>query len=380
MRTDARRYFDALTTDGVERVEVNGPPVAFRIWKAGANVTDHGPTVFSERSAELLMAEQSTRGNRFSIDVDHMSLDKSAPLENHQAVGWFSLAVRDGELWATDIEWVNDSIRDGLTRGAWKYMSPAYDVDDSGEVTSFLNLSLTANPATHSTTALASREAITRSSRMTAKATAMKWGDIKAALDGDDEDKKAAAYAAIQAAFPDKEPDGDEGEKKDADEPEKKETKASEDEPEKKDSEEEPEKKDSTLAAALAEVNRLAATVARLEKKDETNERKSLLASRPDFAPELVKILEKAPMSMVRDTVAKLPKGPASLRTTETTQATRPGSTDGGSRLPPEESRKLAERMGLRTATAAIGWDPNMRTTRVFPALAGVANSKKEGV
>jgi phage I-like protein len=204
MRTDARRYFDALTTDGVERAEPDGPPTAFRIWKSGSNITDHGPTIFSERSASLLLAEQSTRGNRYSIDIDHMSLDKSAPLANHAAVGWFSLAVRNGELWATDIEWVNDEIRAGLTRGAWKYMSPAYDVDKQGVVTKFLNLSLTANPATHSTTALASRRATQKDPRKMAKANkaGMKWGDIKAALDGEDEDAKATALRRDQGCVP----------------------------------------------------------------------------------------------------------------------------------------------------------------------------------
>ncbi len=380
MRTDGRRYFDALTTDGVERSEANGPPTAFRIWKQGSNVTDHGPTIFSERSASKLLEEQARRGNRFSIDVDHMSLDKSAPLENHQAVGWFSLDVRAGELWATDIEWVNDTIRAGLTKGAWKYMSPAYDVDDDGEVTSFLNLSLTANPATHATTALASREAQTqRKTRMTAKAEAMQWGDIKAALDGDDEDKKASAYAAIKAAFPDKEPDGDEGEKKkEGDDSEKKDSKASEDEPEKRDAEDEPEKKDSTVAAALAEVNRLSAKVRDLEKKNETDERKSLLASRPDFAPELVTILAKAPIALVREHVAKLPKTAAVTRSTETIQATRSGDAGAASRLAPAASQALAERMGLRKSAAAIGWDPNMKTTRVFPV--GAVAAKKESV
>ncbi len=203
-RTNTRRFFDSLTTDGVERAEANGPPTAFRIWKQGSNVTDHGPTIFSDRSAELLAAEQATRGNRYSIDVDHMSLDKSAPIENHAAVGWFSLEVRAGELWATAIEWVNDTIRAGLSKGAWKYMSPAYDVDEDGEVISFLNLSLTANPATHATTALASRGAHSKDPRKMAKAKAagMKWGDIKAALDGEDEDAKASALRGNQGGVP----------------------------------------------------------------------------------------------------------------------------------------------------------------------------------
>ncbi len=369
---------DALSTDGVERTEPSGPPTAFRVWKAGANTTDHGPTLFTERSAKLLLEDQARRGNRYSFDINHLALNKNAPLESQRAVGWFDIEVRGGELWAVNCEFA-DFVRDGLTKDppAWRYHSPAYDVTDDGEVISLLNIAITNTPATWGVTALASREASAeRKNRM---ATAMKGSDIIAALEGDDEDKKAAAEAAVKAAFPEEEPK-DEGESKeeDGDEPEKKD---GEEEPEKKaarSAEDEPEKKDSTLAAALAEVNRLASKVAGLEKKNEADERKTLLASRPDFSPELVTLLAKAPMSMVRDSVAKLPKTAAASRSTESVQATRPGDAGAANRLAPDASQKLAERMGLRKSAAVIGWDPNMKTTRVFPVLAGVSAAKKE--
>ncbi len=378
------RRLDALSTEGVERAEPGGPPTAFRIWKAGANVTDHGPTLFTDRSAKMLLEEQARRGNRYSFDINHLALNKEAPLESQRSVGWFDIDVRNGELWAVNCEFA-DFVRDGLTKEppAWKYHSPAYDVTEDGEVISLLNIAITNTPATWGVTALASREAQPkRNTRMSAKAESMKWGDIKAALDGDDEDKKASAYAAIQAAFPDKEPDGDEGgddkKKEDAeDEPEKKDAADDAEKKDSKASEEEPEKKDSTVAAALAEVNRLSAKVRDLEKKNETDERKTLLASRPDFGPELLKILAKAPMSMVREHVATLPKT-AAIRSTESVQATRPGDAGAASRLAPEASQALAERMGLRKSAAAIGWDPNMKTTRVFPVLAGAPAAKKE--
>ncbi len=375
------RRLDMLSTEGVERSEPNGAPTAFRIWKAGENITDHGPTLFTERSAKLLLDEQARRGNRYSFDVNHLALNKDAPLESQRAVGWFDIEVRSGELWAVNCEFA-EFVRAGLTQEppAWKYHSPAYDVTEDGEVVSLMNIAITNTPATWGVTALASREAPKKGSRMATKAA--KWSDLKAAMEGTDEDAKASAYATISAAFPDStEPDGDESEKKEGDEPEKK--KDAEEEPEKKDSkssEDEPEKKDSTVAAALAEVNRLSAKVRELEKKNETDERKSLLASRPDFGPELLKILAKAPMSMVREHVATLPKTAGVQRSTETIQATRPGDQGSASRLAPEASQALAERMGLRKSAAAIGWDPNMKTTRVFPVLAGATAAKKEGV
>lgn len=393
MKRGTLRRLDSLATDGVERAEANGPPTAFRIWKAGLNVTDHGPTVFSERSAAALTAEQATRGNRYSIDVDHLSLNKDAPLANHAAVGWHSLEVRDGELWATNVEW-SDAVRAGLTKDPpeWKYFSPAYDVDpETGEVVSYLNTALTNNPATHRVTALASRRA--RSDNQVSDTQKMSWGALKAALDGDDEDKKAAAYAQIAAAFPDEAPekkdsdsdgdnDGDTKAKKSAeDEPEKKD---GEDMPEKKDAkkcaEEEPEKKDSiattasVVAAQDARIRQLEADAARRQRKDEEEERKRLVASR-EISSELAKALDGKPLEYVREICAALPPRKARPISTEHVQATRGGTADGveAPRLPPEESNKLAERMGLRPVTAKIGWDPNMKTTRVFPALAAVA-------
>lgn len=381
LQSEAEGKKDALAFDGVERAEANGPPTAFRIWKAGANPTDHGPTIFSEKSAALLMAEQATRGNRYSIDVDHMSLDKSAPIENHAAVGWFSLEVRDGELWATDVEWTNDTIRDGLTRGAWKYTSSAYDVNDDGEVVSFLNLAITNNPATWGVTALANRKirasrnvlaaCEARKSHM-ADTEKMAWGALKAALDGDDEDKKAAAYAQIAAAFPEhSEPDGDEGEKKDAeDKPEKKD--AADDADKKDDAADGDEKKDaaasvsaSIVAAQDARIRKLEADNARFVKEREAKERADLLASR-DVSADLAKALADKPLDTVRSICAALPRKARPVVSTEHVQATRGGNAQDarGPRLPPEEHKSLKERMGLSSRTDSIRWEG---AARVFP-------------
>ena len=143
----------------------DGLPVAFRIWKAGDNVTDFGVHRFTSRSAKLLLQEQATRGNLISIDVDHLSLKPEAPPEARKAVGWHRLAVRNGELWAVNVQWT-DAVRAGLVSEppAWRYVSPAYDVDQ-GEIVSYLNTALTNNPATHDVTALATRRVSIAASR-----------------------------------------------------------------------------------------------------------------------------------------------------------------------------------------------------------------------
>lgn len=361
MKASTWRRLDALSTDGVERAEPTGPPTAFRIWKAGDNITDHGPTVFSDRSAKLLMAQQVQRGNRFPIDIDHLSLDKAAPLESRRAVGWFDVEVRNGELWAVNVEWT-DVVRSGLTKEPpeWRYHSPAYDQDaETGEVTSLLNLAITNLPATHAVTALASRVANQPKdhSRMK-RADGMKWSALKAAIDGDDEDAKAAAYATIAAAFPDdeaEEKDSDDGDaKKDGDdemkcaddgEDEKKDAKASDDGDEAK--------KDSVADLVDQAVK---AALAPFKKAQEANERKSLLATRPDFDAATLKVLAKAPIATVRDAVANLPRRELKTASTESVQATRGEGQGAGevSRLSPEEKKLLDERMGLRRRADGI--------------------------
>jgi phage I-like protein len=104
-----------------------------------------------------LLTLQKQRGNLFSIDVDHMSLNSQAPPENHKAVGWFTIEARHGDLWAVNVEWTDD-VRAGLAKDPpeWRYFSPAYDTKrDSGEIVRLLNIAVTNNPATWNVTALA---------------------------------------------------------------------------------------------------------------------------------------------------------------------------------------------------------------------------------
>lgn len=354
----------AIAFDGVDRNEPDGPPTAFRIWRAGDNTTDHGPTFFTERSAALLLEQQARRGNRYSIDVNHLSLDKSAPLENQRAVGWFDIEVRGGELWAVNVEW-SDTVRGGLTKTPpeWRYHSPAYDVDaNTGEVLSLTNLAITNNPATWSVTALASCGAQRSVSRM-------KLEDIKAAFEGADDEKKAAAWAAIAKAMASSDSDGDgdkdkpADEKKDSkkaagDEPEKKDA---EDAPEKKDGADEPEKKDtkatsdvaSVLAAQDARLRKLEAENATLRKGKEDDERKALIASRV-MSRELASALASKPLAVVKDICAAMPvKVETDTKSTETVTATR-GASQNTPALPAEEKAELDRRMGIRKADTPI--------------------------
>lgn len=360
--------------DGVEK-DASGAPSAFRIWKAGENPTDHGMSVFSKKSAKMLLDEQSVRGNLYSIDFDHASLDVKAPPEARRAAGWFQLDVRDGELWATNVQWT-EVAKAGLTKDPpeFRYFSPAYDQDKNDEVVSLINLALTNNPATWSVTALATSGA--------RKDTAMNYEECMAALNGDDMEKRAAAHAAIKAAFGDEEPDGDEPKKKE-------EAKASEEEPEmKKDAEDDADKKaaaaadddDKVKASILATVGAQDRRIRELEALRASEERARLYASRKDLTDSQKKVLDGEPVEKLVKLLALIPAPAADLaaasRVTATVGVGRDGAGDSSSyghvraaRLPQAEHEELVQKMGGSSGQSTIGWDKNNSFALCFPQI-----------
>jgi hypothetical protein len=146
----------------VERPAPGLAPTAFRIWSYGPNVCDGFTVVFSERSAEALLAEQASRGRLYSFDFDHRSTLSDVSPEAACAAGWHVLDVRDvdgkPELWASACDWTPEA-KSGLEVGPpeWRYFSPCFVTDpDSREVISYVNCALTNNPLTHGIPALAS--------------------------------------------------------------------------------------------------------------------------------------------------------------------------------------------------------------------------------
>lgn len=94
---------------------------------------------------------------------------------------------------------------------------------------------------------------------------------------------------------------------------------------------------------------------AELKKRDDIEERRKLIASRPGLAPEMVALLERAPMDLVRETIAALPAAPTTTTTLE--RAPLRGEAQGqptAARLPPSEKQKLDERMGLVAAQNVV--------------------------
>jgi hypothetical protein len=125
------------------------PPSEFRIFAAGPNKTKKGTFVFDDASAASVMAEYEAHGIDLMLDYDHASVAGLAvdPAQAGKAAGWFNLEVRSGELWAVNVRWTPPAA-EALKRKEWRFMSPAFNADKEGRITSVLNVAITNLPAT----------------------------------------------------------------------------------------------------------------------------------------------------------------------------------------------------------------------------------------
>lgn len=125
------------------------PPTEFRIFRRGENASDQGVFLFDDLAAESVMQAWKRWGVDLAIDLNHQMLDADSGSREDaaDARGWFGLEVRNGELWAVNVKWTEDGarrVRDKLQR----YISPAFQHDESNRVTEVLNVAIVAMPAT----------------------------------------------------------------------------------------------------------------------------------------------------------------------------------------------------------------------------------------
>lgn len=156
-------------------------------------------------------------------------------------------------------------------------------------------------------------------------------GALKAIAEGEDSEEKEKARKALAAM--EGEPDGDEEKPK-----EEAKAEAEEENPEHKEPDGDEEKKAS--AESLAMAARLQKLEAESRARNEADERSKLMASRSDFAPEVVSFLNTQPLSVVRSACKSpdkggLPLGPgkggqvSAARAALNVSATQPaGTTD----------------------------------------------------
>lgn len=173
-------------------------PSEFRIWRAGDNTTDFGPSLFTERSALEVMAEYGRRGNKLSFDYEHLSVPENRKTDEPPlGGGYFEIEVRKSaagpELWATSIEW-SDEARRQIEQGERRYFSPDFYQDEkTNEIVRLNKIALCIDPATHRLNLLATRSGKKRTTLDKAKLMAL----LLALRDTADESQKGQIDEAM---------------------------------------------------------------------------------------------------------------------------------------------------------------------------------------
>lgn len=125
------------------------PPTEFRLFAAGHVETTKGVFIFDADAQDQVMKRAADYGNDYPVDYGHamtsfFSLD---PSESNKAAGWFTPAVRNGELWATSVSWTPKASK-ALSDREFRYCSPTFGHDEEGRVTELICVALTNLPAT----------------------------------------------------------------------------------------------------------------------------------------------------------------------------------------------------------------------------------------
>lgn len=129
-------------------------PTQFRIFRQGKNSSTKGTVVFDDKSAKAIMAEYAKHGADLMLDLEHLSINRDSPHYNPDAMAWFKLALRGGELWATDVRYSPEGAA-RLESKKQRYISPYFLVEKASKrVVSLINAALTALPATDAPMAL----------------------------------------------------------------------------------------------------------------------------------------------------------------------------------------------------------------------------------
>jgi len=121
-------------------------PTEFKVLNNGQTDTLKGKILCSEYACQRVLDAMKAAGrDKLPFDYNHEMLAWMGG--DGRAAGWFVPASRDGELWATEVEWTPRA-RAELDAKEWRYFSPALFRDDEGNVTELVNIALTNLPAT----------------------------------------------------------------------------------------------------------------------------------------------------------------------------------------------------------------------------------------
>lgn len=218
---------------------------------------------------------------------------------------------------------------------------------------------------------------------------------LRAVAAGDDKDASKCAKAALKLMGAD---DGDQDGDKPADD-DKKDKAEGDDKPaddDKKDKAEGDDKPadddkkkddaDAKAAASIALAAKVQSLTAKWDAREEAEERAKLMATRPDFAPEVVELMKRSPLPVVRDAVKSLPRGAkakgqigAARAALTVTTVQGLGQGEAGDHLPENEAHDLDVRMGLAKRATAIRHEGNKMILGVMTPAEARAELARKG-
>jgi phage I-like protein len=129
------------------------PPSEERLFKFGVNDTMKGKFILDRSSVAEVMSRHREHKVDLMLDYEHHSLDANATPEQKKASGWGDLEVREDGLWLVNIKWT-PTAAEYLKNSEFRYLSPAFNVDDENRIIELINVALTNLPATHDAPAL----------------------------------------------------------------------------------------------------------------------------------------------------------------------------------------------------------------------------------
>lgn len=125
-------------------------PGAFRIFRAGENPSTKGTYLFDESSQAACMAYQTKRGMDTMVDYEHASryaTFATDPQKAGRAAAWCRLECKNGELWATKVDWTAAG-RDAVETKEQRFFSPVFGYNrETMVVGECVSIGLTSTPA-----------------------------------------------------------------------------------------------------------------------------------------------------------------------------------------------------------------------------------------
>ena len=128
-------------------VKERTPPKEAKLFHFGTNETLKGDFILTRTGAAELMAKYDAWGVLVMLDYEHLSHSPSATPEQKKAAGRGKLELRDDGLYLVEISWTPQAT-EYLKNGEYMYLSPAFKLNDEGEIVELMNVALVNMPAT----------------------------------------------------------------------------------------------------------------------------------------------------------------------------------------------------------------------------------------